>query len=83
MSNLRLIHLSSVENHPASRAFLSLARFWRTCERFCMNRGRSLLSMRGTLLRYSFQPRPLVVRLLQPAYDHWFKYKWMLTLEKN
>ena len=54
MSNLRFIHLSSVENHPASRAFLSLARFWRTSEKFCMNRGRSLWSMRGTLLRYSF-----------------------------
>ena len=27
MSNIRFIHLSCVKNHPASRAFLSLARF--------------------------------------------------------
>ena len=31
------------------------ARFWRSHERLCI---RSLLSMRGMLLRYSFEPRP-------------------------
>ena len=31
------------------------ARFWRNHERLCI---RSLLSMRGMLLRYSFEPRP-------------------------
>ena len=44
--------------NPASRSFLSLARFWRTRERLCMNQVRSLLNMRGMLLGYSFEPRP-------------------------
>ena len=44
--------------HPASRAFLLLARFWRSRERLCMNRVRSLLSMRSMLPGYSFEPRP-------------------------
>ena len=39
------------------RAFLSLAQFWRTRERLCMNRVRSLLSMRGMLfLRARLRP---------------------------
>ena len=32
--------------------------FWRTRERLGMNRVRSLLSTRGMLLGYSFEPRP-------------------------
>ena len=44
--------------HPASRGFLSLAQFWRTQERLCMNQVRSLLSMLGMLVGYSFEPRP-------------------------
>ena len=57
--------------HPLSRAFLSLARFWCTQERVCMNRadlctqerlctnqGRPLLSMGGMLMGYSFESRP-------------------------
>ena len=43
---------------PVSRAFLSLALFWRTQERHCLNRVRSLLSMRRMLLGYCFEPRP-------------------------
>ena len=43
--------------HPASRTFLSLARFWRIRERLCMNRVSSLLSMRCMLLGYNFKPR--------------------------
>ena len=35
--------------HPASGALLLLARFWRSLERLCMNRVRSLLNMRCTL----------------------------------
>ena len=42
---------------PASRTFLLLVRFWRTRERLCLNRMRSLLSMRFMLLGYSFEPR--------------------------
>ena len=34
-----------------------LVRFWRTLERICLNRMRSLLSMRCMLLGYSFEPR--------------------------
>ena len=45
-------------NPPGSRVFLSLAQFWCTWERLCMNRVRSLLSMRSMLLGYSFEPRP-------------------------
>ena len=54
--------------HSASRVFLSLVRFWRTRERLCMNRVRSLLSMRGMLLGYSFEPRPSI-RPLGIAYS--------------
>ena len=42
---------------PASKTFLSLARFRRTLERICLNRMRYLLSMRCMLLGYSFEPR--------------------------
>ena len=41
-----------------SRAFHSCPRFWCARERLCKNRGRSLLGMRGMLLRYSFETRP-------------------------
>ena len=44
--------------HPASRAFLLLARFWRSRERLCMNRVRSLLNMRCMLPGYSLEPKP-------------------------
>ena len=44
--------------HPASRTFLLLARFWRSRERLCMNRVRSLLNMRCMLPRYSLEPKP-------------------------
>ena len=46
------------ETHPASRAFLLLARFWRSRERLCMNRVRSLLNMRCMLPGYSLEPKP-------------------------
>ena len=57
---LRLAVSSCVQFKPARviLAFLSLARFWRIRERLCMTRVRSLLSMRGMLLGYSFKPRP-------------------------
>ena len=44
--------------HPASRAFLSLALFWPTRGRLCKNQIRSLLGMHWMLPGYSFQPRP-------------------------
>ena len=44
--------------HPASRAFLLLARFWHSRERLCMNRVRSLLNMRCMLPGYSLEPKP-------------------------
>ena len=47
--------------HPVSRAFLSLAWFWRTQERHCLNRVRSLLSMRRMLLGYSSKPGLIAV----------------------
>ena len=46
------------QSHPASRAFLFLARFWRSRERLCMNRERSLLNMRCMLPGYSLEPKP-------------------------
>ena len=52
----RLRHLHSP--HAAGRAFLLLARFWRSRERLCMNRVRSLLNMRCMLPGYSLQPKP-------------------------
>ena len=45
-------------SHPASRAFLLLARFWRSRERLCMNRVRSLLSMRCMLPGYNLELKP-------------------------
>ena len=36
----------------------SLARFWHSRERLCMNRVRSLLSMRFMLTGYSLEPKP-------------------------
>ena len=47
-------------NHPASRAFLLLARFWRSRERLCMNRVRSLLNMLCMLPGYSLEPKPIM-----------------------
>ena len=44
--------------HPASGAFFLLAWFWRTRESLRTNRVGSLLSMRGMLLGYNFEPRP-------------------------
>ena len=44
--------------HSVSRAFLLLARFWRSRERLCMNRVRSLLSMCCMLPGYSLEPKP-------------------------
>ena len=43
---------------PCQRSILLTAQFWRTRERFCMNRERSLLSMRYLFLGYSLKPRP-------------------------
>ena len=42
---------------PVGRAFLSLARIWRTQQRLCMNRVISLLSVCCILLGYSLKPR--------------------------
>ena len=47
----------NLTRHPASRAFLLLARFWRSRERLCMNRVRSLLNMRCMLPGYSLEPK--------------------------
>ena len=49
---------SQFANHPSSETFLYFARFFRTRERPCMNRVRSLLSMRDMFLGYSFPARP-------------------------
>ena len=50
--------------HPASRtAFLSLTRFWRIRERLCMNRVKSLSSIRCMSLGYIFEPK-LSIRAL-------------------
>ena len=43
--------------YVCSRAFLLLTRFWRSRERLCMSRVRSLLSMRCMLPGYNFEPR--------------------------
>ena len=43
---------------PAGRAFLSLAWFWHTWKKLCINWVRSLLSMCCLLLGYSLEPRP-------------------------
>ena len=43
--------------HPASGAFLSLAQFWHTWERLCMNQVTSLLSVCCMMLGYSFELR--------------------------
>ena len=43
---------------PASRALFSLVWFQCTRERLCINQVRSLLSVLGMLLGYSFEPRP-------------------------
>ena len=48
----------SNSEHPASRAFLLLARFWRSRERLFMNRVKSLLNMRCMLPGYSLEPKP-------------------------
>ena len=65
-------------------AFLSLARFWRIRERLCMTRVRSLLSMRGMLLGYSFKPRPYsrVLGIADSVKTIGFINKWKLALEK-
>ena len=52
------LSMGSPRSHPASRAFLLLARFWRSRERLCMNRVRSLLNMRCMLPGYSLEPKP-------------------------
>ena len=58
-SHLCLCTLASDQPlHPSSRAFLLLARFWRSRERLCMNRIRSLLNMRCMLPGYSLVPKP-------------------------
>ena len=46
--------------HPVSSVFLSLAGFWRTWERLCSNRVRSLLNIRRRVLGYGFEPRPVL-----------------------
>ena len=46
--------------HSARSVFLSLARFWRTRERLCSSRVRYLLNIRGRLLGYGFEPRPVL-----------------------
>ena len=42
----------------AQRSLSSTAQFWRTRETLCMNRKRSLLSMRNLFLGCSLKPRP-------------------------
>ena len=54
----RCLSQQLLRTHPASRAFLLLARFWRSRERLCMNRVRSLLNMRCMLPGYSLEPKP-------------------------
>ena len=55
---IRIFYRAQSTHHPASRAFLLLARFCRSRERLCMNRVRSLLNMRCTLPGYSLEPKP-------------------------
>ena len=52
------IKMAHTKIHHASRAFLLLAPFWRSRERLCMNRVRSLLNMRCMLPGYSLEPMP-------------------------
>ena len=40
-------HTVPTSLHPAARAWLSLARFWRFREKLCMNRSSSLLNMQS------------------------------------
>ena len=70
--------------YPApSRAFLSPSWLWHTREILCMNRVRSLLSMRGLLLDVVWNSVLITVCLLQGARLYRFIYKRMLALEKN
>ena len=62
--------------HPASRAFISLAQFWRTRERICLNRVRCLLSMRGMLLGYSFEPPGGSLRISSDRDDQRISWVW-------
>ena len=64
--------IERVNEQPASRAFLSLARSWCTGERLCKNGVTSLLNMRGMLLGYSFEPRPNSPALSTAPNDHRF-----------
>ena len=79
--------VSSCVQFKAARvilAFLSLARFWRIRERLCMTRVRSLLSMRGMLLGYSFKPRPYsrALGIAGSVKTIGLVNKWRLALEK-
>ena len=56
--SLSLLSVYHTVYHPASRAFLLLARLWRSRERLCLNRVRSLLNMRCMLPGYSLEPKP-------------------------
>ena len=58
--------LASEVFHPVSSVFLSLAGFWRTWERLCSNRVRSLLNIRRRVLGYGFEPRPVLATVGSP-----------------
>ena len=71
-------------HHPGSRALLSLVRFWRTRKSLCMNRVKSLLSLRRMLLAVLIPGLQIAVRAWYSrlSYDQRSITKRMLALEK-
>ena len=67
------------QSHPASKAF----QFWRTQERHCMIRVRSLLSMHYMLLEYKFRTQALSPWTWYSglSYDYRFINRRILALE--
>ena len=71
-------------HHPSSRALLSLVRFWLTRKSLCMNRVKSLLSLRCMLLAVLIPGLQIAVRAWYSrlSYDQRSITKRMLALEK-
>ena len=69
---------------PGSWAFLSLVRFWRTRKSLCMNRVKSLLSLRCMLLAVLIPGLQIALRAWYSrlSYDQRSITKRMLALEK-
>ena len=72
-------------HHPGSRALLSLVRFWLTRKSLCMNRVKSLLSLRCMLLAVLIPGLQIAVRAWYSrlSYDQRSINKRMLALEKR